>query len=79
MFHIGLSRFLIPVLYIFGNLGFQFVYRVVLGSSRRAKEEICIAELEAEQRPPVMAELWGSPRVLCPRTLPPSPVPPPDQ
>ncbi|KAF6271572.1 hypothetical protein mRhiFer1_009668 [Rhinolophus ferrumequinum] len=42
-------------IYIFCNLGFQFVYRIVLGSSKRAKEEICIAELRAVQRPPVSA------------------------
>lgn len=43
------------IIYIFCNLGFQFVYRIVLGSSKRAKEEICIAELRAVQRPPVSA------------------------
>lgn len=33
----------------FFNLGFQFVYRIVVGSSKRAKEEICIAELRASE------------------------------
>lgn len=41
------------IIYIFCNLDFQFVYRIVLGSSKRAKEEICIAELRAVQRLPM--------------------------
>lgn len=41
------------IIYTFCNLDFQFVYRIVLGSSKRAKEEICIAELRAVQRPPL--------------------------
>lgn len=36
----------------FLQLGFP-VYRLVLGSSKRAKEEIGIAELRAAQRPSV--------------------------
>lgn len=33
----------------FFNLGFQFVYRIVVGGSKRAKEEICIAEPRASE------------------------------
>lgn len=33
----------------FFNLGFQFVYRIVVGGSERAKEEICIAEPRASE------------------------------
>lgn len=54
--------------FFFCNLGFQFVYRVVLGSSKRAKEEICIAELRAVQRPSVNTEQWELSRLLRPRT-----------
>lgn len=54
------------IIYIFCNLEFQFVYRIVLGSSKRAKEEICIAELKAEPRPSVQAEQWGLSRLLRP-------------
>lgn len=50
MFHIGLEWIPYPfIISIFCNLGFQFVYRIVLGSSKRAKEEICIAELRAAE------------------------------
>ncbi|KAF7463518.1 Hypothetical predicted protein [Marmota monax] len=54
------------IIYIFCNLDFQFVYRIVLGSSKRAKEEICIAELKAEPRPSAKAEQWELSRLLCP-------------
>lgn len=51
---------------IFCNLDLQFVYRIVLGSSKRAKEEICIAELQAEPRLSAKAERWELSRLLCP-------------
>lgn len=47
----GPRGILVPLLY-FLQLGFP-VYRLVLGSSKRAKEEIGIAELRAAQRPSV--------------------------
>lgn len=59
LFDIELSEFHIPypfIIYIFCNSDFQFVYRIVLGSSKRAKEEICNAELKAEQRPSMTAK-----------------------
>lgn len=51
----------------FLQIGFP-VYRLVLGSSKRAKEEIGIAELRAAQRPSIR-EQWEDTRCpfpLCP-------------
>lgn len=53
----------------FLQLGFPVcLQNIVLGSSKRAKEEICIAELRAAQRPPVNTEQWELSRFLHPRT-----------
>lgn len=58
----------------FLQLGFP-VYRIVLGSSKRAKEEICIAELRAVQRPSVNAEQQENTLVPFPAVLPPPRAP----
>lgn len=50
----------------FLQLGFPICLQIVLGSSKRAKEEICIAELKAELRLLVKTEQWELCRLLCP-------------
>lgn len=66
------------IIYIFCNLDFQFVYRIVLGSSKRAKEEICIAELKAEPRPSRRLSSGNSPGSSAHEHPGPSPsLPPP--